>query len=979
MSRFNTFFSHRRAVLLGVVIVAAGFGLVRVPTLSAVWDPGSCGGSKLLSASGSGAGTTGTVTFRNGPCEGWYSLSWDDGTYEEGAFAGGTTLTRSHTYVAGSNGTHNVVVGADLNGKTVNFNLQPAPQSGGGGPASNCADGIDNDGDGFKDNLDCSCGFNENYNPSANEYAGCGPWPSIVRMTITAPPALQWRLDCHAYLDWGAHNWAPGGSHVSCDEVRCPNDWQGYPTCASQSIDPRTVDPTCDQFSTPATPGWISNGTEVCWYNGLPYKSPIFGTGNWGTGSFPGWGRVWGDLVVIPPLPGGSGGQILRKYTLTSTNFPTARVTGGANPYYADIARFAGPPQSLANDNINWVFTAATDIKCDTGAGPSDGPCTVASGANVTLKWTTASMTACTAVAVPVRADWTGAKAVMNPSPGQVVGPILVNTNFTLNCTGPLGNVSDTVTVNVSGPPPIPTVDNVTISAPVVKADNATQYTISVISSFGGGGTNISHEYALINYQGENAGAYRGYLTWYFDGAYAGWNGMKDKHICTGDGGVAVIQSGVGYGDTYLRLDSCNVTTAGNTRTAKFVVRFDPSFLIPNDNDISGYACQSGICIPAWINFQTNFGLSDTIPPTGTIAAIPNPTDTRLTSGGQSGGTISGTATDNISVTGLSLVIREWNGVGVEGGCNLNNRDWNGAAGGGSWTTACTATMTPSFVPGPNIPWSFSGTPATTDMTAGRRYHVYLKVDDAAGNTSGWNPNVLILYTPSTPPTVTNVKTQEPDYCTVGPSDTVSWSYADAEGTTQSAYQIQIDNNKTFTSPELDSGKTPGATTSAYVTLNGITWGQTYFVRVQVWDGADTPSGWTTQTLCAGPPGGNPSGCAADQKSWTTPQHAYPAQAGTFTWTPDKPPAGTDAQFDAGSSVCYTMPPNTATACGQYNWDWGDGTPGVNQQNPTHAFATDGAYKVTLNLVDGNAYTCGASGQINAQKKLPWWKEILPH
>ena len=86
-----------------------------------------------------------------------------------------------------------------------------------------------------------------------------------------------------------------------------------------------------------------------------------------------------------------------------------------------------------------------------------------------------------------------------------------------------------------------------------------------------GGYAKISHEYALINYQGENAGSYRGYVTWSVNNY---WPSYQDHHACSGVGGYAVVQPG--YGASYIHLDSCSVTNSGtNNRIVTFNVRFD--------------------------------------------------------------------------------------------------------------------------------------------------------------------------------------------------------------------------------------------------------------------------------------------------------------------------------------------------------------------------------------------------------------------
>lgn len=153
-----------------------------------------------------------------------------------------------------------------------------------------------------------------------------------------------------------------------------------------------------------------------------------------------------------------------------------------------------------------------------------------------------------------------------------------------------------------------PTVGSVTISAPSVVANGTNQYSITISGSDTSGAGNVIMQLALINYQGGNAGSYRGYLSWGL-GDY--WPATKDHRACTG-GGYAGIQSS--YGDTYLNLDSCTTSVSGNTRTTVFTVRFDPSFTTPvTGNDISGIVYDNDSPTQqnsGWVNFDTNFSLA---------------------------------------------------------------------------------------------------------------------------------------------------------------------------------------------------------------------------------------------------------------------------------------------------------------------------------------------------------------------------------
>ena len=154
-----------------------------------------------------------------------------------------------------------------------------------------------------------------------------------------------------------------------------------------------------------------------------------------------------------------------------------------------------------------------------------------------------------------------------------------------------------------------PTINSVTISSPTIHADNTTPYTITVSGSDAAGAANIQQIHTMINYQGVvNPGAYRGYLEWYGPGD--AWPaGYKNHQLCTGAGnGYAAFQTG--FGSSYMYLDSCSLVDSGNTRTARFVVHFDPSFTTPIlSNDISGYIANMYGNNSGWKNFPALFNL----------------------------------------------------------------------------------------------------------------------------------------------------------------------------------------------------------------------------------------------------------------------------------------------------------------------------------------------------------------------------------
>lgn len=165
------------------------------------------------------------------------------------------------------------------------------------------------------------------------------------------------------------------------------------------------------------------------------------------------------------------------------------------------------------------------------------------------------------------------------------------------------GGYSPNLSINVING--TPSLSGISIS-PYIKPNNTTQYNITVVGTDPSGGGNISHEYALINYQGGNAGNHRGYLTWYWGNP--GWSGQI---VCTGGGYASKQAEQPVYGSAYINLDACSTSVSGNTRTTVFTVRFTGFSTPATGNDISGYVHDgpSGNNT-GWVNVDLNFGLA---------------------------------------------------------------------------------------------------------------------------------------------------------------------------------------------------------------------------------------------------------------------------------------------------------------------------------------------------------------------------------
>lgn len=147
---------------------------------------------------------------------------------------------------------------------------------------------------------------------------------------------------------------------------------------------------------------WTSSYASVCWTAG---GTPDWTAGGWNNNAPRNGSGVFGPVTSA------------FTYTIYCENYANGTTNTVSDSVYVFTS---GPPAPVV------------DLRCN----GSTGPCTVLSGTNVTLSWTTANATACTA-----SGGWTGAKGL---SGSESRGPITVPVTYTLTCDG----VSDSVTVS---------------------------------------------------------------------------------------------------------------------------------------------------------------------------------------------------------------------------------------------------------------------------------------------------------------------------------------------------------------------------------------------------------------------------------------------------------------------------------------------------------------------------------------------------
>lgn len=243
--------------------------------------------------------------------------------------------------------------------------------------------------------------------------------------------------------------------------------------------------------------------------------------------------------------------------------------------------------------------------------------------------------------------------------------------------------------------------------------------------------------------------------------------------------------------------------------------------------------------------------------------------------------------------------------------------------------------------------------PADLDFSGPVRFYVQYSGVHRCWPHWHWN----ITYQPGIvninhPPSAVNLSVAGPDYCQSGPSAVFNWNFIDP-GDNQSAYQIQVDNDSNFSSPEIDSNKI-NSSSNAYTVNLGLSYNTSYHWRLKVWDGQNTASNWISGI------------------SFATPKHAYPLI--NFQWLPDRPSVNELVQF-----VDQTTVFGGATKS-SWSWTFPDGNPPTSsQQDPVIAFLSVGSKNITLRVTDSDGYSCVLQLPTpDIQQALPKWKEVPP-
>ena len=179
----------------------------------------------------------------------------------------------------------------------------------------------------------------------------------------------------------------------------------------------------------------------------------------------------------------------------------------------------------------------------------------------------------------------------------------------------------------------------------------------------------------------------------------------------------------------------------------------------------------------------------------------------------------------------------------------------------------------------------------------------------------------VLAYNPGTNFTLcTSTVTQPSCYSGSFPTPTLNWTVTGSSS--QNRYWVQIDNNSSFSSPEIDSGEISSTDKFYQVSTAGLSFEKSYYWRVKIRDNFDSWSDWvnadtafTTVSLCNNPP-------TATNLSVTKGDYcAYPDHY--FSWTYSDPDGDDESQFQfqVDDNSDFSSPEVDQTVTGT----WSDG------------------------------------------------------
>lgn len=685
---------------------------------------------------------------------------------------------------------------------------------------------------------------------------------------------------------------------------------------------------------------------------------------------------------------------------------------------------FRGPDQfgNMVNITRSDTITVNSlgpnvDLRCN----GTNGPCSINSGDSVTLSWTSNNATSCTTTGP-------GFSQGGLSNPGISTGPIVASTTYTTSCTGPGGNSSDSVNIvvtiltptvdlkcnGINGPCSVPSGSSATLSWTTTGATTCTA------SGEWSGSKGISGSESSPPITGLFHKKFALHIP---VSVQTLWNRLNEKVVALFDSRTAIAAGN--DASVFVSQSVPPVMTAGQTYPVSVTMRntgpntwtnaanYRLGSQNPQDTLIWGCAPCGRIFLAPGDAIATN--QQKTFSFTVTAPAVPGNYNMQWRMLQEGVNWFGAFSTNAVVVVQSSANNANFVSQNVPSNMsagqtypvtltmqNAGSTTWTAALnyrlgainpyGTTTWTTT-RAYLAPgdSIAPGQQKTFSFNVIAPATPGTYNFQWQMLRELVEWFGVYAPNIPvtvlpvgshnftltctgpggsavdSVIVQAAPNQPPVTSNVRVTEPDYCASSPGALAQWTYTDPDGSPQSAYQVQVDTDPAFGSPDRDTGKLTGAPTS-YTVTPALNYNTVYRARVRTWDASDAPSPWTIMSLCTG------TGCQPGNTAWQTPLHAYPAPV-NFTWTPSTPQVSMNISF-------VHDPALTCFGGCSYNWTFGDS--GVSTDEvPVHAYTASGSYQATLSVADSSGYTCPSTGPLTktltiGNQSVPQFKEVLP-
>jgi hypothetical protein len=327
------------------------------------------------------------------------------------------------------------------------------------------------------------------------------------------------------------------------------------------------------------------------------------------------------------PWPGGNGTWFANGGGLRFDKSPTnneiaatyawAISSGDTTPWFEVFVRYS-------YDGGN-TWTTQENISNQTGLDRTQEMTYDASG-NLHVAWQGAGCGGCPLhvhTKSRINGVW-GSRVDLTPGGGQ--GGLVVGSLQAFGNTLHLGLSRNTnfwdmyySTNELAPPPPTPpVVMEVNLSNDPLIADDTIQHTLTLRGSDINGASDLKAMRFLINYQGDNAGMHRGYVSWGATpadiGAWGGEASWDIQSVDSGSGYYGVRMSPVSFGaDDYLTIHSVDESVFGTQRTVEFTFSVKPQYYTDGpltDNDVSVTLMDSDGHLP-WSNYDLDFRVVD--------------------------------------------------------------------------------------------------------------------------------------------------------------------------------------------------------------------------------------------------------------------------------------------------------------------------------------------------------------------------------